>query len=181
VLTLAVGLSTGHKVGLAVVAAVFIGFALSVSFLAPRRWPDFPGQHGLSVFVIAAFVLFGGMLAAVLVFGRESEAKAEAAATPGQGSTERTIKVTESEYRIQLPTLPELKGGTFTFVVHNAGQVAHDLVVSGPGVSSDNGTPLIQPGGDATLKLPLTTGTYTLYCAVDDHRKLGMVAKLSVG
>ena len=52
------GLSTGHKIGLGVVGAVFIAFALSASFLAPRRWPDFPGPHGLSPFVIACFVVF---------------------------------------------------------------------------------------------------------------------------
>lgn len=181
-LTLAVGLSTGHKIGLAVVAACFIGFALSVSFLAPRRWPDFPGRHGLSVFVIASLVLFGAMLAAVLVFGREQEAKAgEKVGNLGKGATPHTIQVTESEFRIQLPTLPVLKGGTFTFVVHNAGKLAHDLVVSGPQVPAGTATPLIQPGRDATLKVSLTTGNYTLFCNVPGHRQLGMVAKLSVG
>lgn len=175
-LTLAAGLSTGNKIGLAVVAACFIGFALAASFLAPRRWPDFPGRNGLSVFVIACFVLFGGMLAAVLVFGREHEAKAaEKVGNLGQGSTPHTIQVKETEYRIQLPALPELKGGTFTFVVRNDGKLAHDLVVAG------RHTPLIQPGGEATLKVPLTTGTYTLYCNVPGHRALGMVAKLSIG
>jgi uncharacterized cupredoxin-like copper-binding protein len=182
VLTLAAGLSTGNKIGLAVVAACFIGFALAASFLAPRRWPVFPGRNGLSVFVIACFVLFGGMLAAVLVFGREHEANAaEKAGNLGQGSTPHTIQVKETEYRIQLPALPELKGGTFTFVVHNAGQVAHDLVVSGPRLAAGKRTPLIQPGGEATLKVSLTTGNYTLYCSVDGHRGLGMVAKLSIG
>jgi multisubunit Na+/H+ antiporter MnhB subunit len=74
------GLSTGHMVGLAVVAAVFISFALASSFLAPRRWPDFPGRQGLSVFVIACFVLFAAMLTAVEVFGVEkSESKSEKA------------------------------------------------------------------------------------------------------
>ena len=67
------GLSTGHKIGLAVVAIVFIAFALSASFLAPRRWPDFPGEHGLSVFILASLVIFAAMIAAVLVFGREKK------------------------------------------------------------------------------------------------------------
>jgi hypothetical protein len=74
------GLSTGHMVGLAVVAAVFISFALASSFFAPRRWPDFPGPNGLSVFIIACFVLFAAMLVAVEVFGVEkSESKGEKA------------------------------------------------------------------------------------------------------
>jgi heme/copper-type cytochrome/quinol oxidase subunit 3 len=65
------GLSTGHKIGLAVVGVTFISFALSVSFLAPRKWPDFPGEHGMSVFILACVVLFAAMITAVLVFGRE--------------------------------------------------------------------------------------------------------------
>ena len=64
-----VALSTGHEVGLIVVAAVFIAFALASSFLVPRYKPDFPGPAGLSVFVIGSFVLFGLMIAAVNFFG----------------------------------------------------------------------------------------------------------------
>jgi hypothetical protein len=62
-------LSTGHEVGLIVVAAIFIAFALAASFLVPRYKPDFPGPAGLSVFAIASFVLFGLMIAAVNFFG----------------------------------------------------------------------------------------------------------------
>ena len=80
---LVAGLSTGHKIGLAVVGAIFIAFALSASFLAPRRWPDFPGKNGLSVFIIASFVLFAAMLTAVVVFGVESESEAAQPGTHG--------------------------------------------------------------------------------------------------
>jgi hypothetical protein len=62
-------LSTGHEVGLIVVAAVFIAFALAASFLVPRYKPDFPGPAGLSVFAIASLVLFGLMIAAINFFG----------------------------------------------------------------------------------------------------------------
>ena len=62
-------ISTGHEIGLIVVAAVFIAFALAVSFLVPRYKPDFPGPAGMSVFVIASVVLFGLMVAAVNFFG----------------------------------------------------------------------------------------------------------------
>lgn len=64
-------LPTGHKVGLAVAAAVFIGFALTVSLVVPRRRPDFPGKNGLAVFVIACVFLFAVMLGAVFAFGAE--------------------------------------------------------------------------------------------------------------
>lgn len=175
------GLSTGHKVGLAVVAAVFIGFALSASFLAPRRWPDFPGRHGLSTFVIVSFVLFGGMLAAVYVFGRESEASAKAAESNVGSPAKQTIVVKESEYRIQLPPLTTLKPGTYTFDVRNVGRVGHDLVVQGPKIAGPQSTSVIQPGGEAKLTVSLDVGNYTLYCSVDSHRTLGMQAQISVG
>jgi hypothetical protein len=62
-------ISTGHEVGLIVVAAAFIAFALASSFLVPRYKPDFPGPAGLSVFAIASVVLFALMVLAVNFFG----------------------------------------------------------------------------------------------------------------
>ena len=62
-------LTTGHEVGLAVVAAAFIAFALAASFLVPRYKPDFPGPNGLSVFAIASIVMFVLMVAAINFFG----------------------------------------------------------------------------------------------------------------
>jgi hypothetical protein len=62
-------LPVGHEIGLIVVAAVFIAFALASSFLVPRYKPDFPGPAGLSVFAIGSIVLFGLMIAAVNFFG----------------------------------------------------------------------------------------------------------------
>jgi hypothetical protein len=66
---LASEISTGHEIGLIVVAGVFIAFALASSFLLPRYRPDFPGPRGLSVFVIACLTLFVLMVAAVNFFG----------------------------------------------------------------------------------------------------------------
>lgn len=95
------GLSTGHMVGLAVVAAIFIGFALASSFLAPRRWPDFPGEHGLSVFMIACIVLFAAMLTAVAVFGVEEPEKE----TPKQQQKSSSLPYQQSRLaRVSLPT-----------------------------------------------------------------------------
>ena len=62
-------LSTANEIGLVVVAAIFIGFALVASFVVPRYKPDFPGPSGLSVFVIVSVVMFGLMVAAVNFFG----------------------------------------------------------------------------------------------------------------
>jgi formate/nitrite transporter FocA (FNT family) len=65
------GLSTGHVIGLSVVAAVFISFALISSFVIPRRHPDFPGKNGIGVFAIVCVVLFAAQLISVIVFGAE--------------------------------------------------------------------------------------------------------------
>lgn len=163
------GLTTGHKIGLAVVAVVFISFALSVSFLVPRRRPDFPGKNGLSVFIIVCIFLFAAMISAVAVFGRESEAKGAEAA---KGTI---VQVQETEFKIALGT-STVKAGPVTFVVRNAGKIQHDLAVQG-----GQKTPLINPGSSATLTVTLKKGTTTVYCSVPGHRKLGMVAALKVG
>ena len=181
-LALLAGLSTGHKIGLAVVAAVFIGFALASSFLAPRRWPDYPGKHGMSPFILVSFALFFAMLGAVYFFGKESEPAEASAAEAGSGKpVNHTIKVTESEWRVQVPAQTELNEGKYTFVVHNAGKIPHNLVVTRGASPGGDTTPLIKPGTDAKLTVALRTGNYTLYCSVPGHRRLGMVAKLSVG
>jgi uncharacterized cupredoxin-like copper-binding protein len=65
-------LSTGHQVGLAVTAAVFIAFALASSFLFPRFRPNYPAG-GLPAFIVVSFLFFFGMMAAVEVFGVEEE------------------------------------------------------------------------------------------------------------
>ena len=62
-------LPLGHEIGLIVVAAVFIAFALVSSFLVPRYKPDFPGPAGISVFAIGSIVMFVLMIAAINFFG----------------------------------------------------------------------------------------------------------------
>ena len=173
------GLSTGHQIGLAVVGGIFIAFALAVSFLVPRRWPDFPGRHGLSVFLIASLALFAAMITAVAIFGREKAEGSPGAAQGGEKAT--TINVTESEYKLGLPPLKKLAEGKYTFVVTNKGKLPHNLAISGGKASGPTHTSLIKPGGTAKLVTSLAVGNYTLYCSVPGHRQLGMVAKISVG
>jgi len=162
-------LSTGHKIGLAVVAVVFIGFALTSSFLVPRRRPDFPGKNGLSVFVIASVFLFAAMISAVAVFGKEAEAKG-VAKTVAAGVS---VKATEIEYKITLST-HKVHHGVVTFAIKNAGKIPHNLTIQG-GKHTAN----IAPGATVKLTVTLKKGAYTLYCSVPGHRQLGMVTKLT--
>jgi sulfite dehydrogenase len=68
-------LSCGHKIGLAVVGAAFILFALVSSFVLPSRIPNFPGRF-LGLYITISALFFIAMISAVLIFGREKpEAK----------------------------------------------------------------------------------------------------------
>jgi cytochrome c2 len=72
-------LSTGHTIGLLLVAGAFIVFALVCSMVIPRRRPDFPGTH-MGWFIAVSLVFFVAALVAVNFFGveaKEAEAKAE--------------------------------------------------------------------------------------------------------
>ena len=191
-------LSTGHKVGLAVVGAAFIIFALASSFLFPRFRPQFPG-HGLPAFIVIAFVFFFGMLTAVGVFGAEpkehKEGEPTAAETTTQGTattptststttpnappgppapTPQVVQVTEKEFKIILAS-STLKAGKVTFKITNAGAIPHDLAIVGGPRSK-----LIQSKGTATLTATLKPGTVELYCSVPGHKAAGMNVKIKV-
>ena len=194
-------LSTGHQVGLAVTAAVFIAFALASAFLFPRWRPDYPGR-GMLAFVVVSVLLFFAMLTAVEVFGAEEEhagaehavetgseeptttapATTTAAATttapvtttaPKPSAT--TVEVIETEFKIALPST-QLKAGKITFQVKNEGKIPHDLAVKQTG----DKTALIPAGGTAELTVTLQPGTYLLYCTVPGHEAAGMKLDITV-
>jgi uncharacterized cupredoxin-like copper-binding protein len=182
---LLLGLSTGHKAGLAVAVFIFAGFSLIVSMLVPRYRPQFPGR-GLGVFLVACLLLFVGMMAAVVTFGKESEAATAeghtTTTTTTQGTTTRAapatkVDVSETEFKITLAQTPTA-AGSYEFVVKNDGKIPHDLVVSGNGVNAK--TSLLNPGQSETLKVDLKPGTYDLYCSVPGHKQAGMDVKVTV-
>jgi mono/diheme cytochrome c family protein len=78
-------LSTEHKIGLAVMAAVFILFALVSALVIPRWKPEFPGR-GRALFILVTIALFAGMMTAVFVFGKES-GESEAGGSSGAETT----------------------------------------------------------------------------------------------
>jgi uncharacterized cupredoxin-like copper-binding protein len=188
------GLATGNKIGLALVAGLFIVFALVTSMLVPRYRPDFPTGRGLSVFVLVSVVFFLGTMTAVFTLGKEAEPEAHAATTEAEtgdeGETQETapattsagnaptetITVTATEFKLTLdkqPTGP----GNYEFVLKNAGKIGHDLVVEGPHVD-DAKTPVTGAGASAKLRVPLEAGTYKLYCDVPGHEEAGMRLEL---
>lgn len=82
-----VALSGGQKIGILVVAAVFIAFALASSFVFPRRRPDYPGQR-LGLFIGVSVLLFVSMMTAMLVLAREDEESEAHGAEPARTTTE---------------------------------------------------------------------------------------------
>jgi uncharacterized cupredoxin-like copper-binding protein len=184
---LLLGLSTGHKAGLAVAVFIFAGFSLVVSMLVPRYRPQFPGR-GLGVFLVACLLLFVGMISSVVVFGRESEAATNEghtttqAATTTQGTTTQAapatkVDVSETEFKITFAKTPTA-AGSYEFAVSNDGKIPHDFVVNGNGVNAK--TPLLNPGDSTTLKVDLKPGTYDVFCSVPGHKQAGMDVKLTV-
>ncbi|HWB22189.1 MAG TPA: c-type cytochrome [Gaiellaceae bacterium] len=79
-------LTTGHKIGLVVVGAIFIAYALVCALLLPRRYPGFPGRFRTQYFIVTA-ILFVAMIGGVIVFGKEQKtAPAGAAGAPATPS-----------------------------------------------------------------------------------------------
>jgi uncharacterized cupredoxin-like copper-binding protein len=196
-------LTTGHEVGLAVTAAVFILFALASSFVFPRFRPQYPGG-GLPAFIVICFVFFFGMLTAVEVFGAEPKeggeepvaqtgaeqpTTTEPTTTQQQTSTAQqtttapktttrvevssAVVVKESEFKIAMPST--LTAGKYTFEVENEGKIEHDLAIKG-----GPKTKLIQPGGKAELSVTLKPGKYHFYCTVPGHEQAGMKIDVTV-
>jgi uncharacterized cupredoxin-like copper-binding protein len=181
-------LSTSHKIGLGLTGAVFIAFALASSFLLPRYRPDYPGR-ALRWFILAALVLFVGMMFAVEIFGREpaeataneettAGASSSAGTTTGASSAAKKVAVTEKEFKIELPSTT-LDAGAYEFDLKNDGKIPHDLAIDGPGVAKAH-TPTVKGGATATLEVTLKAGEYDFYCSVPGHKQLGMDVKVTV-
>jgi hypothetical protein len=91
-----------------------------------------------------------------------------------------TVKVSLSEWRVQL-TPTAVPPGPVIFEVTDTGTIPHAFEIEGRGL--EMGTPQIQPGASATLKLDLRSGSYEAYCPVGkgSHKMLGMMSHLTVG
>jgi mono/diheme cytochrome c family protein len=88
------GLSTANEIGLAVVAAAFIVFALVSALVLPARYPGFPGRH-VGWYVALGILFFVAMISAVLVFGKEQPVAAgETTTTSAAGSTSTSAQTT---------------------------------------------------------------------------------------
>jgi mono/diheme cytochrome c family protein len=87
-------LSTGHKTAILVVAAVFIVFALSSSFVFTRMNPNFPGRR-IALFVVGCVVLTAAMLGSVIAFA--GEPKEVAGEKENEAASTRPVKPNPSQ------------------------------------------------------------------------------------
>jgi uncharacterized cupredoxin-like copper-binding protein len=170
------GLSASHKLGLALMAAVFAGFSLVVSMVVPRYRPQFPGRW-LPAFLVVCVLLFVGMLSAVIVFGRESKSEAAVGGTTSGVSAAQKIAVTETEFKIQMPKTT-FAPGNYLFAVANNGKLQHDLTIVGPGTRA--ATPTIPAGSRGSVTVNLQKGSYDFYCSIPGHKAAGMDVKVTV-
>ena len=98
-----------------------------------------------------------------------------ALATPSHG-TSRTIqiKVAATEFKFSLSRTTAVHG-PIIFLVVNKGATSHDFKING------RKTPLIPPGGKATLRVTFKKpGRYPYVCTVPGHAESGMKGVLRV-
>lgn len=88
------------------------------------------------------------------------------------------VTVDESEFKLGLSTTT-FSPGRYTFSVKDTGHASHNLVIEGPGIEEQKSS-LLSPGDSTTLTVTLQKGTYELYCAVANHKSLGMKTEITV-
>ena len=109
-------------------------------------------------------------------------------------STGATVNVRLVEFKL-IPAVASVRAGQVTFVIGNAGRIAHDFVVLrtklapmrlpvGGSRAKEVGlvgrTPTFGPSRTKRLTLVLKPGMYVLICNVPGHYKAGMAAGLRV-
>jgi plastocyanin len=123
---------------------------------------------------ISRAILVASMLAAVA-----AGAALGAMAAIG-GSSAARVTVTEVEYKLTLSST-HLAAGKTTLVVMNKGKLAHSLEISGPGLKKRLIAGTLMPGSSRSVTVTLEAGTYSLWCPIDSHAKLGMKTTFKAG
>jgi plastocyanin len=89
------------------------------------------------------------------------------------------VQVVAQEFRFAL-SRQTIRAGWAIIELHNSGEDAHDLRFRRVGGTRVYALPLTQSGETVDREFKLRPGTYRLYCAVANHRALGMQATLVV-
>jgi uncharacterized cupredoxin-like copper-binding protein len=124
--------------------------------------------HGASTTLVPASTTTTTFVASTSTSG-----SASATTTPSAN----TVTASEVEFHITL-SQQSFAPGKYTFKAINAGTTVHNLAITGPGVSAV--TNALSPGQSAELTVTLQKGTYDVFCAIDDHKALGMNVNVTV-
>ena len=139
----------------------------------------------------------GRLLLTVLAIALVSAACTSAAAQPPGPSAApaAAIAVDLSEWHVVV-SRSTLQTGSLTFVVRNAGSIAHDLTILKTDLPADQlpqesgkaredgkvaGTVALDPGQSAQLLVTLQPGNYVFICNEVGHYALGMHTAVKVG
>ena len=95
----------------------------------------------------------------------------------GTHGSETTLHVVATDFTFALDAA-QVRAGTITFLVKNAGIIPHDFAIQGNGM--DQKTTRVKPGHTAALTVDLKPGTYTYKCTAPGHALLGMKGTLIV-
>ncbi len=118
-------------------------------------------------------------LSATLACGGSTSATAGGSGGSSPSSAQ-TVQFKETEYTLAPATLT-LKAGTYTFHVQNVGQFPHDLHVAASADGTEVGSSsVINAGQSTSFSVTLRSGSYTMWCALDAHRSLGMQGTITV-
>jgi uncharacterized cupredoxin-like copper-binding protein len=90
-----------------------------------------------------------------------------------------TIRVNETEMRLDPSEITLDRPGTYVFRAVNTGNVVHALRIEGNGIEEQS-TTNIGPGESADLQVNLRPGTYEIDCPVDNHEDQGMRGTVTV-
>lgn len=102
------------------------------------------------------------------------------AGTVGAAAGSSTVEYNETEYTLA-PDKLVLKPGTYTFKVHDVGQFPHDIHIAATADGTEvGGSTVATAGQTVSFTVTLKPGQYTVWCAVNAHRSLGMQGTLTV-
>ena len=107
-----------------------------------------------------------------------SSSGASASPDSGSSSEAHALTATETNFKISLNE-DHLKAGKYAITVVNNGQATHNLAVEEDGTTKAT-SDSIAPGGKTTLTVDLDAGKYVFFCAIGNHRAMGMELDVTV-
>lgn len=94
-----------------------------------------------------------------------------------QAKKAKTVDVVVTDHQLEMPD--SLPTGLTTFQITNNGTHEHSFGITGPS-GDEKLDAALKPGETASMEIVLDTGTYRVYCPVDQNRGHSMQMALNV-